>query len=137
MGISLERSTAYSVVRTRVIPQECAKSPSKSRRRLQKLKLGRISRSRSCTLLRAIHPIDQNMRVITLQLLLLRLVSHRLLGHSFHLHPLYSLLIHGVSSQKGANTLSNRGISGRNPKLAELTVLCRSQSTSIERYPTL
>jgi hypothetical protein len=27
MGISLERSTAYSVVRTRAIPQECAKSP--------------------------------------------------------------------------------------------------------------
>jgi hypothetical protein len=129
MGISVERSTAYSVVRTRAIPQECAKSPSKSRRRLQKPKLGRISRSRSSTLLRAIHPTYQNMWVITLQLLLLRLVSH--------LRPLYSLLIHGVSSQKGANTLSNRGILGRNPKLAQLTVLCRSQSTSIERYPTL
>jgi hypothetical protein len=35
MGISLERSTAYSVVRTRAIPQECAKSPSKSRMRLR------------------------------------------------------------------------------------------------------
>jgi hypothetical protein len=137
MGISLERSTTYSVVRTRAIPQECAKSPSKSRRRLQKPKLGRISRSRSCTLLHAIHPTYQSMWVITMQLLLLRLVSHRLHGHSFHLHPLYSLLIHGVTSQRGANTFSNRGISGRNPKLAQLTVLCRSQSTSIERYPTL
>jgi hypothetical protein len=137
MGISIERSTVYSVVRTKAIPQECAKSLFKSRRRLQKPKLGRISRSKSCTLLRAIHPTYQNMWVITLQLLLLRLVSHRFLGHNFHLRPLYSLLIHGVSSQKGANTLSNRGISGRNPKLAQLIVLCRSQSTSIERYPTL
>jgi hypothetical protein len=105
MGISLERSTVYSMVRTRAIQQECAKSPSKSRRRLQKPKLGRISRNRSCTLLRAIHPTEQNMWVITLQHLLLRLVSH-----IFHLHPLYSLLIHGVSSQKAANTLSNRGV---------------------------
>jgi hypothetical protein len=137
MGISPERSTAYFVVKTRTILQECAKSLSKSRGRLQKPKLGRINRSRSCTLLRAIHPTYQNMWVITLQLLLLRLVSHRLLGHRFHLRHHNNLIIHGVSSQKGANTLSNRGISGRNPKLAQSTVLCLSQSTSIERYPTL
>jgi hypothetical protein len=137
MGISLERSTAYSVVRTRAIPQECAKSPSKSRRRLQKPKLGRISRSRSCTLLRAIHLTYQNMWVITLQLLLLRLVSHRLLGHSFHLRPLYSLPIHGVSSQKGANTLNNRGISGRNPKLAQLTALSETVIRGTPKAPNL
>jgi hypothetical protein len=118
MEISPRKSTAYFAVKTRVILQECAKSLSKSRGSLQKPKLGRTNRSRSCTLLRVIHPTYQNMWVITLQLLLLRLVIHRLLGYNFHLRPLYSLLIHGVSSQKGANTLSNRGISGRNPKLA-------------------
>src|SRR5688572_25262712 len=36
MGISPGRSTAYFVVKTRAILQECAKSPSKSRRRSQK-----------------------------------------------------------------------------------------------------
>jgi hypothetical protein len=137
LGISLGRSTAYSVVRTRATLQECAKSLYKSRGRLQKPKLGKINRSRSCTLLHAIHPIYQNMWVITLQLLLLRLVSHRLLVHSFHLRHHYNLLIHGVSSQKGASTPSNRGISGKNLKLAQSTLMCRSQSTSIERYCTL
>jgi hypothetical protein len=33
LGINLERSTAYSVVKTRVILQECAKSPFRSKRR--------------------------------------------------------------------------------------------------------
>jgi hypothetical protein len=33
LGISLERSTAYSVVRIRAILQECAKSPFRSKRR--------------------------------------------------------------------------------------------------------
>jgi hypothetical protein len=33
LGISLERSTAYFVVRTRAILQECAKSPFRSKRR--------------------------------------------------------------------------------------------------------
>jgi hypothetical protein len=86
MGISPGRSTAYFVVKTRAILQECAKSPSKSRRKSQKPKLGKVNRSRSCTLLQLIHPTYQNMWVIILQLQLLRLVSHRLLGHSFHLH---------------------------------------------------
>jgi hypothetical protein len=50
--------------------------------------------------------------------LLLRLVSHRLLGHNFHLHHHYNLPIHEVSSQKGAIRLISSEISGRNPKLA-------------------
>jgi hypothetical protein len=33
LGISLERSTAYSVVRTRAILQECVESPFRSKRR--------------------------------------------------------------------------------------------------------
>jgi hypothetical protein len=47
MGISLGRSIVYSVVRTRVILQEFAKSPFRSKRRSKKPKLGRISRSSS------------------------------------------------------------------------------------------
>jgi hypothetical protein len=61
LGISPGRSIAYFMVRTRAIPQECAKSPFRSKRRLQKSKLSRISRSRSCTLLRAALPTYQNM----------------------------------------------------------------------------
>jgi hypothetical protein len=126
MGISPGRSTAYFVVKTRVILQECAKSPSKSRRKSQKPKLGKVNRSRSCTLHRVIHPTYQNMWVIILQLRLLRLVSHRLLGHSFHLHHYYNLLIHGASNQKGANRPISSEISGRNPKPAQSTVLCQN-----------
>jgi hypothetical protein len=131
MGISLGRSTTYFVVKTRSILQECAKSPSKSRRRSQKPKPGKVNRSRSCTLLRVTHPTYQNMWVIILQLLLLRLVSH-----SFHLRHHYNLHIHEVSSQKGANRPINSEISGGNPKLAQSTVLCQNQNTSIEGYPT-
>jgi hypothetical protein len=119
MGISPGRSTAFFVVKTRAILQECAKSPSKSRRRSQKPKPGEVNRSRSCTLLRVTHPTYQNMWVIILQLLLLRLVSHRLLGHDFHLRHHYNLPIHEVSSQKGANRPISSEISGRNPKLAQ------------------
>jgi hypothetical protein len=91
---------------------------------------------RSCTLLRVIHPTYQNMWVIILQLRLLWLVSHRLLGHSFHLHHYYNLLIHEVSNQKGASRPISSEISGRNPKPAQSTVLCWNQNTSIKRYPT-
>jgi hypothetical protein len=136
MGTSLGRSTTYFVVKTRGTLQECAKLPSKSRRRSQKPKPGQVNRSRSCTLLRVTHPTYQNMWVIILQLQLLQLVSHRLLGHSFHLRHHYNLPIHEVSSQKGANRPINSEISGRNPKLAQSIVLCQNQNTSIERYPT-
>jgi hypothetical protein len=128
LEISPGRSIAYSMVRTRAILQECAKSPSRSRRR--------VSRSRSCTLLRATLPTYQNMWVIILQLLLLRLVSHMLPGHSPHLHHHFNLPIYGANSQKGASTLNNNGNSGKNPKLAQSIVLCRNQRTFIERYPT-
>jgi hypothetical protein len=59
-----------------------------------------------------------------------------LLGHSFHLCHHYNLPIHEVSSQKGANTPISSGISGRNPKLAQSTILCQNQIISIERYPS-
>jgi hypothetical protein len=136
MGISPGRFIAYSVVRTRAILQECAKSSFRSRRRSRKPKLGRISQSRSCTLLRATLPTYQNMWAIILQLLLLRLAIHRLPGHNSHPHHHYNRPIPEVSSQKGANTPNNNVNSGRNLKLAQSTVLCQNQSTSIERYPT-
>jgi hypothetical protein len=76
------------------------------------------------------------MWVTILQLLLLRLASHRHLGHTLHLPHHYNLYIHEVSSQKGVNRPTNNGISGRSPKLAQSTVLYRNRSISIERYPT-
>ena len=136
MGISPGRSIAYSVVRTRAILQECAKSPFRSKRRSPKPKLGRISRSRSCTLLRVILPTYQSMWAIILQLLLLRLAIHRLPGHSSHSHHHCNRPIPEASSQKGANTPNSNTNSKRNPKLAQSIVLCQNQSTFIERYPT-
>jgi hypothetical protein len=136
LGISLGRSTVYYVARTRAILQECAKSLFRSKRRSQKPKLGRISRSKFCTLLRSTLPTYQSMWAIILQLLLLRLVSHTLPGHSPHLHHHFNLPIHGANSQRGASILNSNENSGRNPKLAQSIVLCRNQSTFIERYPT-
>jgi hypothetical protein len=136
MGTSPGRSTAYFVEKTRATIQERVKSPSKSKKRLQKPKPGKVNRSRSCTLLHVIHPTYQNMWVIIPQLLLLQLVSHKFLGHSFHLRRHYSLLTHGVNSQKGVNRPISSEISGRDPKLAQLTVPCKNQNTYIEKYPT-
>jgi hypothetical protein len=124
MGTSPGRSTAYFVVKTRATIQERVKSPSKSRKRSQKPKPDKVNQSMSCTLLRVTHPTYQNMWVIILQLLLLRLVSRKFLGHSFHLHHHYNLPIHEVNSQKGANRPISSEISERDPKLAQLTVLC-------------
>jgi hypothetical protein len=118
LGISLERSTTYSVVRTRAILQECVKSPFISKRRYQKPKLDRINQSRSCTLLRVILPTYQSMWAIILQLLLLRLAIHRLPSHNSHPHHHYNRPIPEASSQKGTSTLNSNVNSGRNPKLA-------------------
>jgi hypothetical protein len=136
MGTNPGRFIVYFVVKTRAILQECAKSPSKSRRRSQKPKPGKINRSRSYILLRVTHPTYQSMWVIILQPLLLRPVSHRLLSRSSHIRHHYNLPIYEVSSQKGATKLISSESSGRNPKLVRSTVLCQSQNTSIERYPT-
>jgi hypothetical protein len=124
------------MVKTRDTIQEHVKSSSKSKKKLQKSKRRKISRSRSYTLLRVIHPTYQNMWVIIPQLLLLWLVSRKFLGHSFHLRRHYNLPTHEVSSQKGANRPISSEISGKGPKLAQLTALCQNQNTYIERYPT-
>jgi hypothetical protein len=131
LGISPGKFIAYSMVKTRATLQECVESPFRSRRRPPKPKLGRISRSRSCTLLRATPPTYQNMWVIILQLLLLRLAIHRLPGHNSHPHHHYSRPTLEVS-QKGANIVSSNMKSRRNPKLTQSKVLCQNQSTFIE-----
>jgi hypothetical protein len=137
MGTSPGRSIAYFMEKTSAIIQERVKSPSKSKRRLQKPKPGKVSRSRSCTLLRVIHPTYQNMWVIIPQLLLLQLVSRKFLGHNFHPRHHYNLPTHEVSSQKGANRPISSEISGRGPKLAQLIVPCQNQNTYIEKISYL
>jgi hypothetical protein len=117
MRIIPEKSIAYSMVRTSAILQECAKLLSRSKRRSQKLKLDRISRSRSCAPLRAILPTYQSMWAIILQPLLLQLAILRLLGLSFHRHHHYKLRIPEACSQKGTSTLNSNANLGRNPKL--------------------
>jgi hypothetical protein len=61
MGISLEKSIAYFVVKTRVTQQERVMLPFRNKRRLPKQKPDRISRSRFYILLRATLPTYQNM----------------------------------------------------------------------------
>jgi hypothetical protein len=56
MGISLGKSIAYSVVKIRATLQGRARLPFKSKKRLPKQKLGRISRSKFYILLRATLP---------------------------------------------------------------------------------
>jgi hypothetical protein len=134
-GTSLGNSTAYSVVRTRAILQEHARSPSRSKKRLPKQKRDRISRSGFYTLVRAILPIYQNTWVINLQLLLLRQVTHKLPGLSYHYHHQCHLLIPEASSQKGISTPNSSTTSGRSPKLVQSTALYQSQSIYTEKYP--
>jgi hypothetical protein len=78
MGISPGKCIAYSVVKTRATLQEHAILSFRNKKRLPKQKLGRTSRSRFYTLLRATPPTYQNMWAINLQLLLLWQASHKL-----------------------------------------------------------
>jgi hypothetical protein len=136
LGISPGKFIAYSSVRTRAIIQGCAMSPSRNRRRKQKLQPSRISRSKLCILLRIIHRTYQSTWVTILQLVLLRQANLRHLGNSLHLDHQCNPHIPKASSQKGASTLTSSETSGNSPKLAQSTVLCRNQSTSTRRYPT-
>jgi hypothetical protein len=122
MGISLGKFIAYSVVRTRAALQERVKSPFWSKRRLPKKKLGRISRSRFYTLLRATLLTYQNMWATNRQLLLFQLAIHKLRVSS-HLHHHCNLLTPEASSQKSANIPNNNVTSGRSPKLVQSIVL--------------
>jgi hypothetical protein len=136
MGINPGKFIAYFVVKTRATLQECAKSLFWNKKRSPKPKLGRISRSRSCTLLRATLLTYQNTWAINLQSLLLRQAIHKLLGLSFHRRHRCSPLISEASSQKGVHTPSNNVTSGRSPKLVQSIVLYQNRSTYTERYPT-
>jgi hypothetical protein len=53
LEINPKSCTAFFVARTRAIQQGCVMSPFRIRRKLLKLKRGRISRSKSSTLLHA------------------------------------------------------------------------------------
>ena len=136
MGISPGKSIAYSVVKTRATLQEHARSPFRSKRRLPKQKLGRISQSKFYILLRATLPIYQNTWVINLQLLLLRQVIHKLPGPSSHYHHHCHLLIPEASSQKGISMPNSSVTSGRSPKLVQSIALYWNQSIYTEEYPT-
>jgi hypothetical protein len=100
MGISLEKSIAYSVVKTRATRQEHARSPFKSKKRSPKQKPSRISRSRSYILLCATLPTYQNMWATNLELLSLRQAIHKLTGLSSHRHHHCNLLTPEASSQR-------------------------------------
>jgi hypothetical protein len=58
--ISPEDYIAYFAAKTRATPQEHAKSQFRNKRKLSKLRHDRISRIRSCILLRAILPTSQS-----------------------------------------------------------------------------
>ena len=73
------------------------------------------------------------MWVIIMQFLLLRRVNLKLPGNSLCLHH----RCNKASSQKGSNMLNTKGTSENSPKLAQSIALCQSQSTSIDKYPTL
>jgi hypothetical protein len=60
MEISLGDCFVCSVAKTKATPQERAKSRFRGRKRLPKLKHGRISRSRFYILLHAILPMSQS-----------------------------------------------------------------------------
>jgi hypothetical protein len=137
MGISLENSIAYSVVKTKATLQEHARLPFRSKRRLPKQRRGRISRSRSYILLRATLPIYQNTWVINLQPLLLRQIIHKLPGPSSHYHHHCHLLIPEASSQKGTNTPNSSETSGRSPKLVQSIALYQNRSIYTKEYPTI
>jgi hypothetical protein len=59
-GINPEGYIAYSMEKIRATPQEHAKSQYRSKRRLPKLRRGRVSRSRSYILLHATLPMYQS-----------------------------------------------------------------------------
>jgi hypothetical protein len=136
MGISPGKSIACSMVKIRVTLQERAKLLFISKKRLLKQKLGRTSRSRFYTLLRATLLTYHDMWATNLQLLLLRQAIHKLPSLSFHHHHLCHLLILKASSQKGANTLNSNVTSEKSPKLVQSTALYQNRSIFTEIYPT-
>ena len=119
MGTSPGRSTAYFVVKARATIQERVKSPSKSKKKLQKSKPRKISQSRSCTLLRAIlHTFPSMWATSSPQHQLLQKVTLKLHGLCYHHHHLWHQPCLTISSQKGIAKRSNNTTHERSPKLA-------------------
>jgi hypothetical protein len=113
MVISPRDCSAYSLVRIRDIPQGHAKSRSRSRRKSLKPKHGRTRRSRSCILLRATLCISQNMWAINiLRLPLLRWVTPKLPGLSFHHRHRWRLPLFIINSQRASSGLATARPSG-------------------------
>jgi hypothetical protein len=136
--LNLGDCSTYSMGRIRDTQQGHAKSRSKSKRRSLKPKCGRISRSRSCTLLHAICHTSLNMWAISNpRRRLLRQAILKLLGLSCHHHHYCRLSWHIISSQKGIAMHNNNAILGRNPKLAWSIALCTSQGTFTESSASL
>jgi hypothetical protein len=135
MGISQGRSTAYFVVKTRAILQECAKSPFKSRRKSQKPKPGKINQSRSCTLIRVTDPTYQNMWVIILQLMLLRLAATGFLATASTSATTTTCLFTRTAARREPTDPSAARFQG-GIRSSQSTVLCQNQNTYIEIYPT-
>jgi hypothetical protein len=136
--VSPGNCSVYFVAKTRDTPKGRANSRSRSRRKSLKPKHDRISRSRSCILLRATVRISRNTSVInSLQLLLLRQVILKLPGLSCHHHRHWRLSRLITNSQKGIVRLNNSGTFGRSLKLAQSTALCLSRGISTEGGTTL
>jgi hypothetical protein len=87
LAINPESYTAFFVVRTRATQQGHAMLPFRSKRKLLKLKRGRVSQSKSSTLLCAILLMFRSMWVTnSLRLLSLRQAILKLPGPSCHHH---------------------------------------------------
>jgi hypothetical protein len=135
MGISPGKSIAYSVVRTRAILQERARSLFWSKKEIAEAEARQNQPKQFYILLRATLLTYQNMWAINLQLLSLRQDIHKLLGLSSHRHHHCNLLIPKASSQKGASTPNNNMTSERSLKLVQSIVLYQNQNTYTEQYP--
>jgi hypothetical protein len=120
--------TIIFVVRTKATQQGHAMLPFRSRTKLLKLKRGRVSRSKSSTLLRAILLTSQSMwatnslRLLSLQQAILKLPGPNCHHHHWHLSWVT------VSSYKGNAMLRSNATFGRSPKLAQSIALCLNQS---------
>jgi hypothetical protein len=135
--LNLGDCSAYSMGKIMDTRQGRANSRSKSRRRLLKPKHDRTSRSRSCILLHAIPHISLNMWAISnLRRPLLRRVTPKPPGLSYHHHHHWCLPWSITNSQKDIARRSNSAILGRSPKLAQSTKLCPSQGTYCRRFET-
>jgi hypothetical protein len=130
--------SACFVAKIRDTQQVRAKSRSKSRRKSLKLKHDRTHRSRSCIPLHAILRISWSMWAInSLWLLLLRQVTPKPPGLSFHHRHHWRLPWLITNSQKGITRLINSMTFKRSPKLAQSTTLYPSRGISTEGGTTL